>query len=49
MAEHVCKAEFNKSKKRIQIVKKYFDDGPLNTNERLHQKKDLNVNFSTYI
>ena len=32
MAEHVFKVEFNESKKRIQISKKYFDDEPLNTN-----------------
>ena len=39
MAEHVCKEfnlrEFNKSKKRIKIAKKYFDDEPLNTNESI--------------
>ena len=37
MAEHVyvCKAEFNESKKRIKIAKKYFDDEPLNTNDSI--------------
>ena len=39
MAEHVCKAEFNESKKRIQIAKKYFDDEPLNTNESITPKE----------
>ena len=32
MPKHVCKAEFNESKKRIKIAKKYIDDEPLNTN-----------------
>ena len=39
MAEHVCKAEFNESKKRIKIAKKYFDAEPLNTNESITPKE----------
>ena len=39
MAEHLCKAEFNEYKKRIQIAKKYFDDEPLNTNESIIPKE----------
>ena len=50
MSEHVCKAEFNESKKRIKIAKKYFDDEPLNTNESITPKEKLNVNvFYLYL
>ena len=33
------KAEFNESKKRIKIAKKYFDYEPLNTNESITPKE----------
>ena len=36
---YVCKSEFNESKKRIKIAKKYFDDEPLNTNESITPKE----------
>ena len=39
MAEHVCKADFNESKKRIKIANKYFDDEQLNTKESITRKE----------